>query len=415
MSSVNSETVSGKITGSDVVKEEMPEGINVLDLLIVLAGHKKWILQTTSAVTVLVAVCAFMLPNRYTATARILPPQQNQSLSAGLAGQLAGMGAMGAIAGSNLGLKNPNDMYVGMLKSQTVEHALVQRFELMRVYRDKRVSEAAEDLEKASAISSSKEGFINISVEDKDRKRAAALANGYVDELRSLMKRVAVTESGQRRVFFEQQVQEARENLAKAEEALKTTQQKTGVIQLDGQAKAIIEAVVELKAKVAVKEAQLQAMKAYAAPENPNLALANQELAGMRAQLAKMETQRDAAGGDVAIPTGNVPQAGLEYARRLRDVKYYESVFELLAKQYEVAKLDEARQGAVVQVIDPAVEPDQKSSPKRLMFIVITGFVGLLGSCIWIILVEALARLRELQPEEAKRMDELKKLLFACS
>ncbi len=396
-----------------VAKEEPAAEINVLDLLIVLAQRRAVIVKAVIAGTVIGAVLAFLLPNRYTATTRILPPQQNQSLAATMmSGQLAAMGPLAAVAGRELGLKNPNDLYIGMLKSRTVEDALVWRFDLRKVYWDSRMSDARKDLEKAATITAGKDGLISISVEDKDRKRAASMANAYVEELRKLTQNVAVTEAGQRRMFFEQQVNQAKESLSAAEQALKETQQKTGMIQLDGQARAIIESVVRLRGQIAAKEVQIHAMKSFATEENPDLAMANEELAGMRAQLAKMERQQT-TGGDVAIPTGNVPQAGLEYVRRLRDVKYYESIFEALAKQYELARLEEARQGAVIQVVDPAVEPDKKSSPKRWLIILSGMLLSLVGVSGWVLGNEALQRLKEVEPEQAEKLTMLKGFLFS--
>jgi uncharacterized protein involved in exopolysaccharide biosynthesis len=354
-------------------------------LWIVVAQHKKWIGKVTAAIMVLAAIVTFLLPNHYTATTTLLPPQQNQSLAAALSGQLSGMGPLAAVAGKDLGLKTSSDLYIGMLKSNTVEDALIYRFELMKVYRDSRKSDAREDLEKASAIAVGKEGFISISVEDRDRTRAAAMANAYVTELQKLTQNVAVTEAGQRRLFFEQQVTQAKDNLANAEDALQKTQQKTGIIQLDGQAKAIIESVGQLRAQIAAKEVQLQSMHSFATENNPDVFIANQELAGLRAQLAKLELQQNVSSGDIQVPTGKIPEAGLEYLRRLRDVKYCESIFELLAKQYEAAKLDEGRQGAVIQVIDPATEPDKKSSPKRTLIVVIATALGLMGSMAFIV------------------------------
>jgi capsule polysaccharide export protein KpsE/RkpR len=207
-----------------------------------------------------------------------------------------------------------------MLKSQTVEDALVRRFDLVKVYHVGRISDAERSLEAASSIGTSKEGLISIAVEDLNKQLAASIANGYVEELKNLMQRVAVTEAGQRRVFFEQQVEAAKKSLAQAEQALRATQEKTGVIQLDGQAKAIIESVVTLRARMAAKQVQVDAMKAFATDQNPDLILANQELAGMRRQLSKMESQQSTSGDSVAIPTGNVPESGLEYVRRLRKV-----------------------------------------------------------------------------------------------
>src|SRR3954469_20430103 len=332
--------------------------IDLLDLLIVLAKRKRLILTVTAASAVIALVVSLLLPNRYTATTKILPPQQSQSASSMLLTQLAGgaMGPLAALAGSGLGLKNPSDIYLGILKSRTIEDALVAKFELMRVYRDKRVSEARKDLEKASDIITQKEGLISISVEDKDPKRAAALTNAYVAELRSVTQHLAISEASQRRLFFEQQVQQAKDDLSRAEVALKETQQKTGMIQIDSQAKAIIEAVGHLQAQVAAKEVQLQAMRSFATDQNPDTILAQQQLAALRTQLSKLENQQGTTiEGDPVVSTGKIPGAGLEYVRKFRDMKYYETIFELLAKQYEAAKIDEAREAAVIQVVDPGV------------------------------------------------------------
>jgi uncharacterized protein involved in exopolysaccharide biosynthesis len=377
----DTETSSALASGN----EQAGDGMNLIDLLIVVAERKVWIAKMTAAVIMISVVAIFFLPDRYTATTRILPPQQNQSLASALTGQIAAMAIGGA--GKDLGLKNPSTMYIGMLKSETVENALVQRFELAKVYRDSRISDARDDLEKASNIVSGKEGFISISVEDNDRARAATIANAYVDELQKLTQRVAVTEAGQRRLFFEQQVTEAKEKLADAEQELAKTQQKTGIIQLDGQAKAIIDSVAQIRAEIASKEVQLQAMRSFGTEHNPDVFVANQELAGLRGQLTKLEQQQNSGGGDLQVPTGKIPEVGLEYLRRLRDVKYSESIFELLAKQYEMAKLDEGRQGTVIQVVDPASEPDKKSSPHRGLLILAAAIVGFVGSSLWVMLL----------------------------
>lgn len=391
--------------------EQVGAGIRLIDALIVIAEHKRWIAKLTAAALVLAAIVAFLLPNRYTATTRIIPPQQNPSLAAAMTGQLAAMGPLAAAAGKDLGLKNPSDLYVGMLKSETVANALIERFELMKAYREPRMSDAREDLQNAAVITAGKEGFISISVEDKDRERSVAVANAYVQELQKLTQNVAVTEAGQRRLFFEQQVRQAKQNLSNAEQALKETQQKTGVIQLDGQAKAIIESVIQAQAQIAAKEVQLRATRSFGTEQNPDVVVANVELAGLRAQLAKLEQQQNAGGGDLQIPTGKVPEAGLEYLRRLREVKYCESIYDMLAKQFEVAKLDESRQGAVIQVIDPAAEPDKISSPKRSLIILVGGILGFLGASFWALLVEALRQLQKEQPDQYQRLAQLKELL----
>jgi tyrosine-protein kinase Etk/Wzc len=375
---------------------------DMLDLLIILSRRKQIILRATLAATVLGGIVSLLLPNRYTATANILPPQQSQSLAASMIGQLGALAPMAAMAQKDLGLKNANDLYVGMLRSRTAEDALIRRFDLLRVYRDKRMSDARKDLEKASSIVASKEGFVTISVEDKDRSRAPLIANAYVEQLRKLTQELAVTEAGQRRVFFERQLELAKNNLADAEQALKATEQKTGLIQLDGQAKAIIESVVKLRALMAAKEVELHAMRLFSTEQNPDILLGEQQLSGLRAQLALLEKQ-SASAGDVQVPVGDVPEAGLQYVRKLRDVKYAETIFELLAKQYEVAKLDEAKTAAVIQVLDPAIEPDHKSSPHRAWIIAIAALSGFFGSCMYGLMAEALHTVR-LRPESNLRL-----------
>jgi uncharacterized protein involved in exopolysaccharide biosynthesis len=361
---------------NDVAKNGRSSGevdeVTLLELLAIVAKRKSIIILATIAAAVVAAVISFLIPNRYTATTSLLPPQQPQSLASALASQMGGAGSMlGAVAGGNLGLKNPNDIYIGMLKSRIVNDALIKRFDLMIVYRDKQMSDARKDLQDATYIQNGKEGFISVSVEDKDRKRAADMANAYVEELRNMTSHLAVTEAGQRRLFFERQLRKAKDELANAEVAMKETQQKTGLIQMDSQAKAIIESVAKIRAQIAEKEVELQAMQFSATDQNPDLLRLREQLAGLRVQSAKLERQQNSGGGDIQVPTGSVPEAGLQYIRSLRDVKYYETIYELLAKQLEASRLDEARQGAVIQVVDPAVEPDRKSSPKRVLMVIL--------------------------------------------
>jgi len=369
-----------------------PGEAQVLDLLIILSRRKHIILRTTLGVAVLAFGFSLCLPNRYTATASILPPQQVPSLAAAMAGQLGALGPMAALAQKDLGLKNPNDIYVGMLRSRTAEDALIGRFDLLRVYRVKRMSDARRKLENNSSIVLGKEGFVTISVEDKDRNRAPQIANAYVEQLRQLTQDLAVTEAGQRRIFFERQLQLARNNLADAEQALKQTEQSTGVIQLDGQAKAIIESVVRLRALMAAKEVELHAMRLFSTEENPDVMLGEHKLSGLRTQLALLEKQSGGP-GDVQVPAGNVPEAGLQYVRKLRDLKYSEAIFDMLAKQSEAARLDEARTAAVIQVLDPAIAPDRKSSPQRTLIVVIVTMLGFFGSVGYVLSTEVLRRL----------------------
>jgi uncharacterized protein involved in exopolysaccharide biosynthesis len=270
-------------------------------------------------------------------------------------------------------------MFVGMLKSRTVEDAMVERFGLMQEYHSKYLSDARKAFESRTAVDGNgKDGLIHISVQDHDPRRAADLANGYVDQFRNLSQHIAITEAAQRRLFFEQQLEHSKDNLANAEEALKQTEQKTGLIQLDSQARALIESAAALRAQITAREVQIQGMQTYATGQNAELVQAQRELESLRAQLGKLGGSEDSASGELIVPKGLVPQAGLEYVRRLRDVKYNEAIFDILAKQFEIAQLDEAKQGALVQVVDPAVPPDRRSFPKRGLIVIGATFAGLL-------------------------------------
>src|SRR6266851_2371092 len=375
--------------------------IGLLDMAIVLARNKRLVLGFPLVMGLIAAVTSFILPNWYTATARILPPQQ-QSSSAAMLSQLGGLAG---IAGASLGIKNPTDLYIGMLKSRTVADAIIQRFDLMKLYDEDTLYDTRKELDKNLTITSSnRESIITVEVEDKDPQRAAAMANAYVEELNKLTKTVAVTEAAQRRVFFEQQLASAKEHLADAEVVLKRTQESTGLIKLDDQGKAIIENVARLHAQLVVKEVQLTAMRSFATNMNPDFVRVQQEVAGLRDQLARVEKERASKEGNIFVPTGKVPEAGLEYLRKLRDVKYYETIFELIAKQYELAKIDEAKEGSIVQVVDQAVEPDKKSRPRRLLIVSLTVLISLFLGIAAAFGKELLERVRG-DSDQARRLD----------
>ena len=335
-------TVGSGAPPSGALHEEPGDEISLLDILIILARRKWLIFKITAGFAVVALVISFLMPKSYKATTTVLPPQQSSSLGSAIMSQIGSLGSLGALAGSSMGLKNPNDMFVAMFKSRTVEDAMIRRFGLMAEYRQKYMSTARKAFEGHSTIEAgSKDNLIHISVEDKDPERAAKMANGYVEEYRALSEHLAIGEAAQRRLFFEQQLGQAKDNLVNAEEALKETQQKTGMLQLDSQARALIESAAQLRAQITAKEVQLQGMRTYATGQNADVVQGQQELDSMRAQLAKLGGNVDDSAG-LMMPKGQVTQAGIEYVRKLRDVKYYETIFEILARQFELAKLDEA-------------------------------------------------------------------------
>lgn len=369
--------------------------ISTLDLLIAMAQRKWLILGVTAAVALVSTIVSLLLPVRYTATAVLLPPQQNSSLGTQLSSQLSAFSALAAGGGNSL-LKNPNDMYVSMLKSRAVEDALITRFGLLHEYHQQLFSDARKKFESRSSVDgSSKDGLIRLSVEDSDPKRAAELTTGWVDQFRELSEHVAITEAAQRRVFFQQQMVQTKNQLANAEAALVQTEQKTGVIQLDSQARALIETAAALRAQITAKEVQIQAMQTYATGQNAQLVQATEELDALQAQLARLQGTKDFPGGGIIPRKAQVTAAGMEYIRRLRDVKYYETVFEILARQFEIAKLDEARQGSIIQVMDPAIVPDKRSSPMRTLIVLGSTIIGFIVSVIAVLGMHLLDRVKE--------------------
>jgi len=347
-----------------------------------LAEERQLLIRGMLVGAVLATIIAFLIPPRFTATAQILPPQQSQSAASSLvAGQLGSLGALLSGGGAkDLGLKNPSDVYVSMLKSRTVEDSLVRRFELQKVYSKSRLSDTRKKLESRTKIVAQKDGIISISVEDGDQKRSADLANAYIEELRVVTKSLALTEAAQRRLFFQQQMDETKDKLTKAEEALKEFQQKSGLIQPDSQSKAMIGSMVELQAMIAAKEVEVQSMKSFAAPGNPDLNLAERQLEGLRDQLSKLQRQRGPiVEGDIEVPTGKVPEVALQYIRKFRDVRYQEALYEQFGKQLEIAKVDEARDAVLIQVLDSAVVPDRRSYPLRWLVVLIGTLVTLIA------------------------------------
>lgn len=410
ISEFDKESVSSRVTTSGPQIENGNVGVSVLDILIMVADRKRSVFLVTAALTLASLLLSFLLPPRYTAGVAILPPQQGSSAAAVLAGQL-GNASIASLAGGALGLKNPSDMFVGMLKSRTIEDAMVHHFGLMQEYHKRYLSDARKVFEKRVGIDDSgKDGLIHVTVWDRDPNRAAELANGYVDQLQDLSEHLAITEASQRRLFFERQLQQAKHNLADAEESLKKTEQNTGMIQLDSQARALIESAATLRAQIAAKEVQIEAMQTYENGQNADLVQAKQELAGLQEQLAKLGGTEGDDGG-LIMPRGAVPEAGLEYIRKVRDVKYYETIFDILARQFELAKLDEAREGALIQVVDSAIPPDKRSFPKRGTFVIVGCVVGFFVAVMAVVLRYSW-QLMEADPRAYAKIARLSRSIF---
>lgn len=298
--------------------------INLLDLLLVLARNKAMIIKATFLAALLSVAYALTLDNVYTGTTKILPPQQSQSSASALLSQIGGLAGM---AGGALGIKNPNDLYVAMLQSRNVMEKIAKRFDLQAVYGQEGLTGTLKVLEANLKVTSGKDGVITVEVDDLEPKRAADMANAFIEELDKLLHTYSLTDASQKRTFFEQQMRQAKDKLTDAEVRLDKT-----------------------------------------------------------------------------------PTTSLQYMDAMRNLKYQEAVWEILAKQYEMAKLDEAKDFPLIQVLDKAAPPEKKSKPKRSLIVILTTMVAFFVAVIWVFVREALSRART-QPEQAERLIALRNAL----
>jgi tyrosine-protein kinase Etk/Wzc len=393
-------------TAFERAAEEGRQETSALDILLVLARDRRRIIAVTIIALILGTLIAFLIKPSFTAVAIILPPQAPQSTASILAGQLGALGALGGGAGSLL--KNPADMYVGILQSRTITDHIIAKFQLQSLWKLKRSEDTRKRLAKQATFESAKNGLITISVKDIDPQRASDLANAFVDELYSMNSKLAITEASQRRLFFDQQLAEEKSALAAAEDDLRKTQEKTGLITVSGQAEMAIRSIAQTQAQISSRLVELEAMHAYATDQNPNIYTIQREIDALRQQLSKQQDdQKKMAPGDTQIPAGKVPGGSLEYARKLREVKYHDSLFELLSRQYEAARIDEAKSAPIIQVVDRAVPPDRKSGPSRLLLMIGGAVLGFCCACLWVYLRAALARMRKV-PELSNKLDRLR-------
>ena len=303
-----------------LVPDTPDDEINLLDLLIVLAKHKATILKITLGAALLAIGVSLLMSNVYTGTAKILPPQQGQSSASALLGQLGGLAGL---AGGAMGIKNPADMYLAMFKSRTLMEKIANRFGLQQVYKTQTLTDTLTALAGSATFTSGKDGVITVEVSDLDPKRAADMANAFVEELGKLMQNFALTEASHKRVFFEQQMKQAKDKLTDAELHLDKT-----------------------------------------------------------------------------------PNTSLQYMDAVRGVKYQEAVWEILAKQFEMAKLDEAKDFPLIQVLDKATPPEKKSKPKRSLIVLLATLVAFFLAVLFTFVRESLSRVKQ-QSEQAERMQAL--------
>ena len=374
--------------------------INLLELLQVIARRKMLVIKICVVTMVLSACYALMLKNIYTATNSFLPPQKENTSSA-LSALLSQAGGLAGLAGGGLG--GTADLYVGILKSRSVFDAVIKRLDLQKEFKKKTLEDTRKVVEDVVKFKTSKDGIITVSADSKDPQKAALLANTFVDELSRRSIQLYLVKAGGEREFLEKRLEVVRVELKKAEDDLKSFQDKYKTIKVDAQATVAIEGIARLKAEIISKEVQLAALSSSRTGESSDVKELQAGISKLKSQLGAMV---GSGGADSIIPaTGNLPALSVEYLRKMRELKVQEAVFEQLTKQYEVAKINENKDSSTLQVLDEAVAPSRKSKPKRSLIVLLSTVTAFFISIVCIFVQEYLSKLT---PEDADIVREIK-------
>lgn len=386
------------------VELEKEYEINLLEILLLLLKHKMLIFKVCSAAIIVSIVYSLTLPNIYSATATVLPPQKDNNV--GLSALLGQAGGLAGLVPAGLGGAGA-DLYIGILNSRSVGDAVVRRM-APQVTQDSMKFEAARaELKHAVKIVAGKEGIISITAEDRDPKRAAQIANTFVDELGNATVRLNLSKASSERVFLEKRLQLVKRDLRVAEDDLKNYSQRNKIVDMDSQAMASIQGIAGLKSELASKEVQLAALRKRETDRSPDVVALLAEINRLKIEIKGLAG--NSAGGEGIPSIGTVPGVGLDFARKVRELKTQEAIFEQLMKQYEGAKLNEAKDSSSFQVLDEAVAPVHKSKPKRTIIVLASTVVGFLVSVLIIFSREYFGKMSE---DDRKSLGDLKKALF---
>lgn len=384
--------------------------IDLLDLLLVLARNKKLIFLLTTLFAVIAIAAALLMTPIYKATSRVLPPGVTGS-GGGMSSMLkAAMPSLGGLGGPT-----PGEVVASLAKSRAVLDPLIEEFDLMNYYEQESLEKTRNALSGALfATSDSKSGLISFSIEDKDPEFAARVANGVVAQVQEFMQHLALSDVAQERLFLEDQVKQAQLQLINAENDLATFQKDTGVLDARRETSSIVGAMASFRARIAAKEVQLKSLRTFATSSNPQAQKLQAEISGLKEELSKLEAEKTLSRqpDDALAPVTaeELPDVGTEYVRKLRDLRFAETLYAMLLKQYEDARMREASNPTILQVIDPAVAPEQRIKPNRKLMVVLATVLGFFVS-IFAAFVREFARNASADPDRAHKMTELKTAL----
>jgi len=368
-----------------------------VERLRLLWSERRFLRKTLAAGVVLGVVIAFLLPKHFQSTAQLMPPDSSDSSPAmAMVGALVSGGSGGglaALASNLLGLKNSSAVFVGIMRSYTVQERLVDRFDLQKVYGRKFKEDACKELEDNTGLSEDrKSGIISIEVTDRDPNRAAAIAGAYIEELNRLAAEVSTSAAHRERVFLEERLREVKRDLNTAATKFSVFASKNTTIDIDAQAKAMVEAAATVQGELIAAESELKGFEQIYTHNNVRIRALKGRIAELQAQLLKLGGAPPAEGGQGASPQGDslypsirqLPLLGVTYFDLYREAKIQEAVYEALTQQFEMAKVQEAKETPSVKVLDKANVPETKSFPPRLLIIFLTTCLTLVGGVFWV-------------------------------
>jgi tyrosine-protein kinase Etk/Wzc len=396
---------------SDHIEENTEPDINLLDLLIAL-GQEKWTLIVVTFLAAITGVVVSLItPATYVSRTSIMPSQQSGGGGGGLAslGSLAGLAGMGALSNMAAGIKSSDEMFIALMRSQSVQSALIQQFQLKERYGARNTEEARQALNLNVAIlANKKSGMLFIDAQDKDPEFAAQLANAQVKELNVILSRLAVTEAQQRRAYYEQQIIKTQTKIPQLELEYKEAQKSSGL-----EVASLLSEAGTLPGQIAAKELQLQVLSRFATPQNPDLKRLAVEISALRAQMARYELSKtDPKTSELSKPgqvsestkTNFVQKATQAY----NTLKIQEALLDGYVKQLELAKVDEAKEGPAVQVVDEARAPEMRAKPERKKLVLAYTVTGLIIAFVLAALRALLRHVRS-TPEGLQRWSQLKR------
>jgi uncharacterized protein involved in exopolysaccharide biosynthesis len=378
---------------SSVLTDESPgQAKSLLPYLQLFWAHRQFLLRVGIYAFLASIIAAFLIPVRYRSTTQLMPPDSHSGSGLGMLAAMSAnssMGALSGVAGDLLGLKSTSELFVGILSSQTAQDAVIQKFQLQKVYHHSKIEDARKDLAEHTGIAiDRKSGIVSISVTDHDPGRAAAIARAYVDELDRLNAQLSTSEARRERIFLEQQLQKVNADLEAAERNFSDFASKNTALDIPAQGKAMVQAAAELQGRLIAAEAELSGLQQIYSDNNARVRAAQARVNELQKKFNELGGQEDSGGGKDDAPLypslRKLPVLGLTYADLYRQTKIQETVYELLTQQYEMAKVEEAKEIPSVKVLDPALVPTKKTFPPRTVIVVLGTLLGVAFAMMWI-------------------------------